>query len=58
MEAITDSDFEACLDTRRSASGAVVMLAKGAIGLHSRMQEVTASGTSEAEYVAFIRGGK
>ena len=28
------------------------MLAKGAISWHSRVQEVTASGTSEAEYVA------
>ena len=28
------------------------MLAKEAISWHSRMQEVTASGTSEAEYVA------
>ena len=52
MEAYTDSDFGACLDTRRLASGAVLMLAKGAISWHSRMQEVTASGTSEAEYVA------
>ena len=52
MEAYTDSDFGACLDTRRSISGAVLMLAKGAISWHSRMQEVTASGTSEAEYVA------
>ena len=48
-----DSNFGACLDTRRSVSGAVLMLAKGAISWHSRrMQEVTASGTSEAEYVA------
>ena len=31
MEANTDSDFRACLDTRRSVSGAVLMLAKGAI---------------------------
>ena len=52
MEAHTDSDFGACLDTRRSASGAVLMLAKGAISWHSRMQEVTALGTSEAEYIA------
>ena len=52
MEAYTDSDFGACLDTRRSVSGAVLMLAKGAISWHSKMQEVTASGTSEAEYVA------
>ena len=52
MEAYTDSDFGACLDTRRSVSGAVLMLAKGAISWHSRMQEVTAAGISEAEYVA------
>ena len=31
MEAYTDLDFGACLDTRRSVSGAVVVLAKGAI---------------------------
>ena len=52
MEAYTDSDLEACLDTRRSVSGAVLMLAKGAISWNLRMQEVTASGTSEAEDVA------
>ena len=52
METYTDSDFGICLDTRRSGSGAVLMLAKGAISWHSRVQEVTASGTSEAEYVA------
>ena len=55
MEAYTDSDFGACLDTRRSISGAVLMLAKGAISWHSSMQEVTASGTSEAEYVALSK---
>ena len=54
MEAYTNSDFGACLDTRQSVSGAVLMLAKGAISWHSRMQEVTASGTSEAEYVALL----
>ncbi|CAM9659060.1 unnamed protein product [Ascophyllum nodosum] len=52
MEAYSDSDFGACLDTRRSVSGAVLMLARGAINWHSRMREVTASGTSQAEYVA------
>ena len=52
MEVYKDSDFGACLDTRRSVSGTVLMLAKGAISWHSRMQEVTASGTSGAEYVA------
>ena len=52
MEAYTDPDFGACLDTRRSISGAVLMLAKGAMSWRSRIQEVAASGTSEAEYVA------
>ena len=58
MEAYTDSDFGACLDIRRSVSGAVLMLAKGAISWHSRIQEVTASGTSEAEYVALSKAVK
>ena len=58
METYTDSDFRACLDTRRSVSGAVLMLAKGAISWHSKIQEVTASGTSEAEYVALSEGVK
>ena len=52
MEAYMDSKFGAHLDTKRSASGAVVMLAKGAVSWHSRMQAVTASGTSEVDYVA------
>ena len=58
MEAYTDSDFGACLDTRRSVSGEVVMLAKGAVSCHSRMQAVTASGTSEAEYIALSEAVK
>ena len=52
MEAYTGSDFGACLDTRRSVSGTVLMLAKGAISWQSRIHKVTTSVTSEAEYVA------
>ena len=52
MEAYTDLHFGACLGTKRSVSEAVVMLAKGVVSLHSRMQIGTASGTSEVEYVA------
>ena len=58
MEAYTDSGFEAFLDTRRSVSGAVGMLAEGAVSWNSRMQAVTASGTSEAEYVALSEAVK
>ena len=58
MEAYTDSGFGACLDTTGSVSGAVVMLAKGAVSWYSRMHAVTASGTSEAEYVALSEAVK
>ena len=51
MEAYTDSDFGACLNTRRSVSGAVLMLAKGAISWNSR---IARSDSSEAEYVALL----
>ena len=51
IEASTDSDFGARLDTRRSVPGAVVILAKGVVTCRSRMQAMTASGTSEVEYV-------
>ena len=42
----------ACLENSCSTSGAVVILAKGAVGWLSRMQAVTASGTPEAGYSA------
>ena len=58
MKVYMDSGFGACLNTRRSMSGAVVMLAKGAVGWQSRMQQVMASGTSEAEYVVLSEGVK
>ena len=58
MEAYTESDFETRLDTRRSVSGAVVMLAKCAVSWHSRVQVVPASGTSEAEYIALSEAVK
>ena len=57
IEAYTELDFGACLDTRRSVSGAVVMLAK-AVSWHSRFQAVTASGTSKAEYGALSEAVK
>ena len=58
MEAYTESDFGACLDTRRSVSGSVGMLAKEAVSWPSMVQAVTALGTSEAEYVALSEAVK
>ena len=58
MKAHTDSGFGACLDTRRSVSGAVVMSAKRVVSWHSRMQEVAVSGTSEVEYIALSEAAK
>ena len=57
-EACTDSDVGAYLDTKHTVSGAVVMLTKGVVSWHSRLQTVTASGTSEAEYVALSEAVK
>ena len=58
MEAYTYLAFEAFPDTRRSVSGAVVMLANGVVSWHSRMEEVTAWGTSEVEYVTLSEAVK
>ena len=50
--------FGACLDTRRSVSGVVVIQAKGEISRFSRTLAVTASGSSGAEYVALSEAVK
>ena len=44
--------LEACLGNRCLASGMVVILAKRRVSWLSRMQAGTASGTSEARYIA------
>lgn len=51
MLAYADSDHATCPDTRRSVSRGAVLLAGGAISWHSRTQEITASTSSELEYV-------
>ena len=52
LSAWVDADHATCPDTRRSVSGAAFMLAGGAISWFSRAQKLTASATSESEYVA------
>ncbi|KAL0299968.1 UNVERIFIED_CONTAM: Secreted RxLR effector protein [Sesamum angustifolium] len=48
----SDSDFAGCLDTRKSTSGYIFLLANGAISWKSTKQTITASSTMEAEFVA------
>ena len=48
----TDSDFAGCIDSRRSTSGYVFMMAGGAISWKSVKQTLIASSTMEAEFIA------
>ena len=52
MSVYVDSDHATCPDSRRSVSGGAVMLRGGIISWFSRAQRVTASASSESEYVA------
>ncbi|XP_068647519.1 secreted RxLR effector protein 161-like [Aristolochia californica] len=48
----SDSDFVGCLDSRKSTSGYVFLLAGGAISWRSAKQSLIATSTTEAEFVA------
>ncbi|PKU76766.1 Retrovirus-related Pol polyprotein from transposon TNT 1-94 [Dendrobium catenatum] len=48
----SDSDFVGCLDSRRSTSGHIFMLAGGAISWKNVKQSLIASSTMEAEFIA------
>ena len=52
VEGYTDSDFQTDVDVRKSTSGFVFTLGKGAISWRSCKQNTTADSTTEAEYVA------
>jgi ATP-binding cassette subfamily B (MDR/TAP) protein 1 len=47
----TDSDYAGCLDTRKSTTGYFFKFRTGAISWRSKLQECTATSTTEAEYV-------
>ena len=48
----SDSDFAGCVDSRRSTSGYIFMMAGGAISWRSVKQSLTATSTMEAEFVS------
>ncbi|XP_059591136.1 secreted RxLR effector protein 161-like [Vitis vinifera] len=48
----SDSDYGGCLDSLKSTSGFVFMIANGAISWKSEKQSITASSTMEAKFVA------
>jgi hypothetical protein len=58
LGAMTDSDFAACPDSRRSVSGYVHTLGSGAVSWSSRKQELVTTSTTEAEYVAMCNATK
>ena len=49
---LTDAAHGDCIDTGRSTSGYVTLLAGGAIGWSSKLQSIVTLSTTEAEYVA------
>src|SRR5215216_4798623 len=47
-----DADFAACLDTRQSFSGYVVLINESCVSWRSKKQASVATSTTEAEYMA------
>ena len=48
----SDADFAGCIDSRKSTSGYIFMLAGGAVSWRSAKQSLTATSTMEAEFVS------
>ena len=51
----SDSDYGGCLDSLKSTSGFVFMLANGVISWKSEKQSITTSSTLEAEFFACFK---
>jgi hypothetical protein len=47
-----DSDYAGCLDTRKLTSGYLFKFGNSAISWRSKLQDCTATSTTEVEYVA------
>jgi hypothetical protein len=54
----TDSDFAGCVDSRKSTSGYIFLLAGRAISWKSSKQTMVATSTMEAEFIACYEGTK
>ena len=48
----SDSDFAGCVDSRKSTSGYIFILAGGAISWRSINQTLTATSTMEVEFIS------
>ena len=49
-----DVDFARCMDSRKSTSGYIFMLASGAVSWRSMKQTLTATSTMEAKFVSYF----
>ena len=58
LQGYTDSDFQTDIDSRKSTSGSVFILNKGAIVWRSIKQSCIADSTMEAEYVVACEAAK
>ncbi|XP_050908209.1 secreted RxLR effector protein 161-like [Lathyrus oleraceus] len=50
----SDSDFAGCVDSRKSTSGYIFMMADGAISWRSTKQTLVTTSTMEVEFVSFF----
>lgn len=50
----SDPDFDGCVDSRKSTSGYIFMMADGAISWRSTKQTLVATSTMEAEFVSYF----
>ncbi|KMQ85184.1 integrase core domain protein [Lasius niger] len=56
--AYSDADYANCVQTRKSTSGLVLILANGPVVWTSQQQQIVARSTTEAEYVAAAEATK
>ena len=52
LEVVGDSDYAGCVDDKKSTSGYIFMMAKGAVSWKNVKQILTTFSTMEAGYVA------